>query len=109
MSRGGYREGAGRKFKWKSGKTKAIRVPEVLADEILNYAKKLDSGKVQNIQEIQPLEELKIIDLQGVSLKAIDGEMGVKLSDLIKKGYKLIPDRLQQVVINALEFKKKCN
>ncbi len=104
MSRGGYREGAGRKFKWKSGKTKAIRVPEALADEILDYAKKLDEGNWKNIQQIQPLEELKIIDLQGVSLKAIDGKMGVKLSDLVKKGYKLIPDRLQQIVINTMKL-----
>ena len=103
MPKGGYREGAGRKFKWKSGKTKAIRVPEALAEEILDYAKKLDEGKSRNIQEIQPLKELKVIDLYGVSLKAIDGQMGVKLSDLVKKGYKLIPDRLQQIVINTLK------
>ena len=109
MSRGGYREGAGRKFKWKSGKTKAIRVPEALANEILDYARKLDGGNQQSAQEIQPLEELKIIDLQGVPLKAIDGEMGVKLSDLVKKGYKLTPSRLQKIVMNALKFQKKWN
>ncbi len=103
MSRGGYREGAGRKFKWKSGKTKAIRVPEALAEEILDYAKKLDGESFQKYQEVKPVEELKIIDLQGISLKAIDGQMGVKLSDLVRKGYKLTPNRLHQIIINTLK------
>ena len=32
------------KSKWKNGKTKLIRVPEVLADKILVLAHKLDKG-----------------------------------------------------------------
>ena len=38
MPRGGRREGAGGRFKWNHGKTKTIRVPIELADEILEYA-----------------------------------------------------------------------
>ena len=108
MPRGGYREGAGSKPKWKHGKTKVIRVPEVLADRVLEYARQLDQGKLeqQEIKKIVPVESLKIIDLGGVSLKAIDGQMGVMLSSLIKKGYKITPDHLHQIVINALKNQK---
>ena len=44
--RGGERKGAGRKAAWKHGETQTIRVPKVLADQILEIAKKLDSGEV---------------------------------------------------------------
>ncbi len=43
-NRGGYREGAGRKGEWKSGKTKAIKLPEKLVDEITAIARALDDG-----------------------------------------------------------------
>ncbi|MGK7898276.1 MAG: hypothetical protein AB4372_32845, partial [Xenococcus sp. (in: cyanobacteria)] len=46
MGRGGYREGAGGKPKWIHGKTKTIRVPEVLADKILELSHMLDEGKI---------------------------------------------------------------
>lgn len=43
---GGSRERQRRKRKWQSpGETKTIRVPECLADAILNYAQKLDAGE----------------------------------------------------------------
>lgn len=49
MGRGGYHEHAerwGRKSSWQSeGGTRAIRVPEVLAEQILEIAHKLDSGE----------------------------------------------------------------
>lgn len=103
MPRGGYREGAGGKSKWKHGKTKVIRVPEVLADQVLNYARELDEGKIvtRNVKQITPM--LKIIDLSGVSITSISGQMGVRLADLIKKGYKILPDHLNQIVVNALK------
>lgn len=103
MPRGGYREGAGGKPKWIHGKTKTIRVPEALADRILEYARDLDKNKGLKVKENKKIESIKVIDLAGISLKAIDGQMGVKLSDLVKKGYKLIPDHLYQVTINALK------
>lgn len=39
--------------KWKLGKTTAIRVPDAIKDEVLEYARKLDSGnKDDNKSEI---------------------------------------------------------
>jgi len=50
MPRGGYHPSAerwGRKPAWKNASdTKTIRVPEELAEQILNYAHKLDEGDV---------------------------------------------------------------
>lgn len=46
MARGGKREGAGRKGTWKSGATKTVKLPIVLIDAILAYARKLDGGAV---------------------------------------------------------------
>ena len=37
--------------KWKHGKTRTIRVPIALADEILDYAHQLDEGKAITTQE----------------------------------------------------------
>ena len=55
-NRGGYREGAGRKGEWKSGKTKAIKLPEKLIDEITAIARALDDG-----------HEVKIVDNDSVT------------------------------------------
>lgn len=44
MSRGGYREKAGRKSGWVNTQTTTIRVPEIFASQLLSIAKKLDSG-----------------------------------------------------------------
>ncbi len=43
-NRGGYRPGAGRKGEWKSGKTKAVKLPEKLVDEIITLARAMDDG-----------------------------------------------------------------
>lgn len=43
-SRGGNREGAGRKSAWKSGKTQTIRVPKVFVNRLMQIAHTLDSG-----------------------------------------------------------------
>ncbi|NEP35075.1 MULTISPECIES: hypothetical protein [unclassified Moorena] len=45
MPRGGYRENSGRKPKWNLGQTKAVRIPVVIADTILEVAKRLDDGE----------------------------------------------------------------
>jgi hypothetical protein len=42
-SRGGVRPGAGRPYKWVHGPTKLIRVPIALANDILQYARDIDS------------------------------------------------------------------
>lgn len=44
MTRGGKRDGAGGKSTWEHGKTKSIRVPIALAEEILQIARQLDQG-----------------------------------------------------------------
>lgn len=50
MTRGGYREKAGRKSTWVSGckfeETKLIRVPIAISDRVLEIAHKLDNGEV---------------------------------------------------------------
>jgi hypothetical protein len=42
MPRGGKRKGAGRKSEWRHRETTVIRVPEVIATELIGIAKKLD-------------------------------------------------------------------
>ena len=44
MTRGGCRSGAGAKPKWKHSRTKTIRVPVAIADQVLEIAKMLDQG-----------------------------------------------------------------
>lgn len=54
MSAGGHRVGAGRPSSWiSSSETRAIRVPEHLADRILGIARKLDRGEVYDIVQNQ--------------------------------------------------------
>lgn len=112
MPRGGKRVGSGNKSKWKSGKTKTIRVPIALADHLLELARVLDDGEsleivnstmVNNI--IDSDTESKVIDLSGVSLASVSGQMGIKLTDLIRKGYEIHPKRLNDIVLAALEEK----
>lgn len=105
MPRGGQRKGSGSKSGWKHGKTKVIRVPEVLADQIIEYARDLDEGKTstKNVKQVTPM--LKIIDLSGISITSISGQMGVRLSDLVDKGYRILPDHLNQIVVNALKHR----
>lgn len=107
MPRGGQREGSGSKSGWKHGKTKVIRVPEALADQIIEYARKLDEGKIKNDDVNQITSMLKIIDLSGVSLTSISGQMGVKLSDLVIKGYHLMPKRINDIVLASIKSKRK--
>lgn len=53
MPRGGSREGAGRPSLWKSGckfeDTKLIRVPFEIADRVLEYARRLDAGEIDEV------------------------------------------------------------
>ena len=52
MGRGGHRENAGRKSEWaSSSQTRPIRVPEWMADEVLEFARKLDTR--ENIDNVQ--------------------------------------------------------
>ena len=82
IPRGGKRLGAGGKPTWKNGKTKTIRVPITLADNVLGIARKLDDGTV-----IERDTSLKVIDLSGIVVPEIRGRRFVFLSDLVKAGY----------------------
>lgn len=89
MGRGGVRPGAGGPSKWKHGKTKTIRVPEVLVDQILDYAQKLDDEAI-----IEHETHSKVLDLSGISIRVCNGKSAVYLEDLAKAGYEMLPERL---------------
>jgi len=93
MPRGGTRSNAGAKSKWRHGKTKTIRVPEVLVSQILEYSKKLDDQQVFVITESS-----KVLNLSGVSVYTVSGKKFVYVSDLIKLGYNIEPYRLALAV-----------
>jgi hypothetical protein len=97
MARGGARLNAGAKAKWKRGKTKVIRVPESLADQVLDYAKKLDDQQVSVVNESS-----KVLNLSGISVYTVSGKKAVYVSDLIKLGYDIKPHRLALAV--SIEF-----
>ena len=46
MPRGGHRENAGRKAVWKNAETQVIRVPKALVPQLIQIARKLDSGEL---------------------------------------------------------------
>ncbi len=101
MPRGGYRENAGRKKKWKHGETTSIRVPISLADQILEIAHKIDEGiKIENDTKSN------VIDLTGIPLTMINGKKGVSLYNLFKAGYEIYPlslaEELRKMYINGV-------
>ena len=49
--------------KWNSGTTRTIRVPVVLADQVLEYAHKLDSGEsLTQVNEVNATQSNKATD-----------------------------------------------
>lgn len=102
MPRGGKRLGAGSKPKWKHGKTKTIRVPEALADEILEIVRKLDSGA-----SVSLAEELGVIDLSELAIPQIRNKRFVFLQDLIRLGYEIKPLNLAQSVRKEMKLTGK--
>lgn len=97
MSRGGKRKGSGSKPKWRSGKTKTVRVPESLAQEILQIAHKLDEGDIIDYDT-----ESKIVNLSGVSIGEVQGRKIVFLDDLLRMGYEIKPLKLADIVRKQL-------
>jgi hypothetical protein len=94
MTRGGAREGAGNQPVWKSGKTKVIRVPEALADQVLNYARKLDEDN-DNVDLVpEPVTQSKVVNLSGISIQIHNGKLVVYLEDLAKAGFEILPASL---------------
>ena len=113
MPRGGKRIGAGSKPKWIHGETTTIRVPIALVDRVMEITQGLDRGlsfiedkDSEKLDIIDYDTKSKIIDLSGVSIAVISGQMGVKLSDLIRKGYKIEPKSLNDVVLATLTKKR---
>lgn len=97
MSRGGKREGAGGKPTWKNGKTKTIRVPIAIAEEVLKLAKELDEKGY-----IESDTESKVLDLSRITTPEIRGRKFVFLSDLVKSGHELKPKKLADRVIDEI-------
>lgn len=60
---GGKRAGAGRKPSWRSGVCKTVKLPAVLLDEVMRYARELDAGQAPAERVI--LNEKQIQDGQG--------------------------------------------
>lgn len=77
--RGGQREGSGRPSPWNNKKTIAIRVPEIFAEELIDYARRLDSGKEivvsDNVQSQKLLEMLE----KALQYKANSFSQGLKI------------------------------
>lgn len=99
MPRGGYRLGAGGKPTWSHGRTKVIRVPEALAEKLLEIARALDIG--MSLTEVtesknEPVTESKVIDLSGISIRAFRDGPGIYLADLLVAGYEIRPEKLAQ-------------
>lgn len=96
---------------WNSGQTKVIRVPEVLADEIMNYARALDSGKSLlqgNEQEIILNAIAQYIQLRAAQRHANQFTQGKEFSteartwDELKKFTKLVKESPQSLGITPL-------
>lgn len=112
MTRGGARLNAGAKAKWKHGKTKTIRVPEVLVPQILEYSKKLDDeGIIENVSQSESAtniivtekpEAIYTINLSNFSIHRFEGKSFIFIEDLIKAGYEIRPFKLASVVLDEI-------
>lgn len=88
MTRGGYREKAGRKSTWVSGckfeETKLIRVPIAISDRLLEIAHKLDSG-----------ESIDLVTESNNKIVTKSMEHNYSQSGLIEKGKQIVYDVTQ--------------
>lgn len=80
---GGKRDRSPALSAWKSGKTKSIRVPEVLADAILAYAQKLDNGENPDaahkiLQERLTRTEAKLTEIDRLILRLEQSRVSAK-------------------------------
>lgn len=103
MPRGGKRVGAGGMFKWNHGKTIVVRIPESIAEKVLDYARRIDSlnstpSSVTQSKNVcyDAVTGSKAIDLSGIVIRSHVNQPAVLLADLINAGYKITPDRLMQ-------------
>jgi hypothetical protein len=107
MPRGGHREKAGRPSTWKSGckfsETKLIRVPSVIADQVLEYAHKLDAGETLDLVTKQlslPISQSDLIDantrLSGVELARRIGLSSAAFTPILKQGDSVFAEYTKQ-------------
>lgn len=87
MPRGGYRKGSGGKPTWKNGKTKPVRVPIALEEQVLEIARILDEGGT-------PEARSRTLDLSGIAVMRSEHGPVVRLADLVRAGYRIKPERL---------------
>jgi len=99
MPRGGYRPGAGVKPSWNYGKTKVVRIPENLVETVLQVARDLDQGKkviTVTASNTESVTESKVINLSGITIRALPNGPAVYLADLLAAGYKIYPEKILQ-------------
>lgn len=98
MSRGGARQGAGRKSTWASGCTREdtipIRVPKALKSKIWDYAHKLDAGEdlecvVKSLKEENEQLKAQLAEQRSQSTPTKNKQDLVKLRDEALKILKL--------------------
>lgn len=116
---GGARTGSGNKSKWKSGKTTAIRVPEILSEKILALARTWDEDQpgviaspavekdeyVQYLQETVRLQQIELSELRDrcsqIAARAAEQESSV--NQLIQTNISLTTNRF---LVRGLEAAK---
>jgi len=91
-NRGGRRNGAGVKSTWQHGRTKLVRIPISLADKIIEIARKIDRGDLD-----QSISSSSVLNLSGIEICQSQFGAVLRLSDLVEAGYQLIPDRLMSL------------
>jgi hypothetical protein len=109
MTRGGKREGAGGKPKWAHGKTKVIRVPEALSEIVVDFVEFLDATldpTAVTWSKSDNVTESKIVDLSGIIIRSFNGSPCIYISDLLRVGYIIHPERLANT-IKAKEGKEQ--
>ena len=64
--RGGYRENAGRKSSWQHGETQTIRVPKVIARQLIQIARRLDNGEEIELDTNRSCQTLILLQIQKI-------------------------------------------
>lgn len=103
---GGCRHNAGRKYRWNSGKTIAVRLPAALLDDVLRYARLLDGGYPNGLDveaalscDLKPAtyasdlavllaqvtKERNELDKECDRLTALTGDLRLELDTLLEK------------------------
>jgi hypothetical protein len=73
MPRGGHRKNAGRKTAWKNIETQVIRVPKVLVPQLMQIARKLDSGELLDfVTKSDPESVANDVELSSAQLNLLE-------------------------------------